>query len=76
MGPKESILHHIILNTRNLYIPLHLGNVFILSVDIRREPIVVERRVKSSLLGNDATYDECHEQIKLYFEFINYVRKH
>jgi hypothetical protein len=50
--------------------------VFILSVDIRREPIVVERRVKSSLLGNDATYDECHEQIKLYFEFINYVRKH
>jgi hypothetical protein len=46
----------------------------IITPDIQREPIVVERRVKS-LLGNDATYEKCHEQIKLYFEFINYVRK-
>jgi MoxR-like ATPase len=42
--------------------------------DIQREPIVVERRVKS-LLGNDTTYEKCREQIKFYFEFINYVRK-
>jgi MoxR-like ATPase len=42
--------------------------------DVQREPIVVERRVKS-LLRNDATYEKCREQIKSYFEFINYVRK-
>jgi hypothetical protein len=41
--------------------------------DIQREPIVVERRVKS-LLGNDDSYENCIEQIKLYFEFINHVR--
>lgn len=46
----------------------------VIAPDIQREPIVVERRIKS-LLGNGAIYEKCHEQIKFYFEFINYVRK-
>jgi len=41
--------------------------------DIQREPLVVERRIKS-LLENDASYHNCNEQIRLYFEFINHVR--
>ena len=46
----------------------------VIAPDTQREPIVVERRVKS-LLDNDAAYESCREQIKSYFEFISHVRK-
>jgi len=44
--------------------------------ELKREPEVVDRRVKSLLGEDDAGYESCREQIDRYFDFITDVRKH